>query len=256
MMSTMIKGTWAESPARRMLLKIRTLMGDEFSINDSNAFAVMERVLRHDSNCIDIGCAQGLYIDQMRRLAPAGRHLAFEPIPALYQNLRSRFDSYPNIAMHNLALSNQSGTAEFHWNVTNPGWSGLSERNYPSDQEQIKVLDVVLKRLDDMVPADLDIDLIKIDVEGAELKVLEGAVGLLRRCRPVVIFEYGLGSAEFYEAWPEQMFDLLQDAGLTVSPLETYLADGPSCDRNAFIRHFHEHLGYYFVAHPAPAAQT
>lgn len=184
----------------------------------------------------------------MRRLAPAGRHLACEPIPILYQNLQSRFGSYPNVTIHNLALSNQSGTAKFHWNVTNPGWSGLNEREYPSDQEQIEVLNVALKRLDDLVPPDLDIDLIKIDVEGAELKVLEGAVGLLRRCRPIVIFEYGLGSAEFYEAWPEQMFDLLRDAGLAVAPLEAYLADGPSCDRDSFVRHFHDHLGYYFVA--------
>lgn len=56
-MSTMIKGTWAEGPARRILLKVRSMMGDEYSINDSRAFAVMERVLRYDSNCIDIGCA-------------------------------------------------------------------------------------------------------------------------------------------------------------------------------------------------------
>lgn len=250
MISTMIKGTWAEAPARRMLMKIRTLMGDEFSINDSRAFAVMRRVLGNEANCVDIGCAQGLYLDEMLRLAPAGHHLAFEPIPALYKNLQSRFGSHPNLTIHNLALSNEAGQAKFHWNVSNPGWSGLSERDYPSDQDQIEVLDVALERLDDLIPADLRIDLLKIDVEGAELKVMEGAVGTLERCRPIVIFEYGLGSAEFYEAWPEQMFDLLEGIGLAVVSMEGFLAGEAPCDRVAFARNFHDHLSYYFVAYP------
>lgn len=246
----LIKGTPVERPARRMWLRTRSWLGREEAIIDQQAFTIMKRVLRRTSNCVDIGCAQGLYLDEMLRLAPAGRHWAFEPIPLLFGALTHRFRGCANVQFHNLALANSDGRTQFHWNVSNPGWSGLRQRAYPSADDQIEIIDVAQKRLDQVIPADVRIDLIKIDVEGAELAVLQGGIELICRCRPVIIFEYGLGSAEFYEAWPEEMFDLLEGCGLGVAPLATYLVGRPWLDRATFSRQFHDHVNYYFVAYP------
>jgi hypothetical protein len=52
-------------------------------------------------------------------------------------------------------------------------------------------------------------ELIKIDVEGAELQVLQGALTTLKQHRPIVVLEHGSGSAEAYETHPQDIFALL-----------------------------------------------
>ncbi|MCA9218658.1 MAG: FkbM family methyltransferase [Planctomycetales bacterium] len=47
-------------------------------------------------------------------------------------------------------------------------------------------------RLDDLIPSDADVDVIKLDIEGAELGALRGAIGVLSRTFPTVMFESGL----------------------------------------------------------------
>ena len=49
---------------------------------------------------------------------------------------------------------------------------------------------VELKKLDDVIPTDVTIDFIKIDVEGAELGVLKGAKNVLLKNKPIIIFEF------------------------------------------------------------------
>ncbi len=56
-------------------------------------------------------------------------------------------------------------------------------------------------------------DVIKIDVEGAEQQVLEGALETLRRHRPIVIFEHGTGSAEAFGTCPGDIYQLLREQG-------------------------------------------
>lgn len=245
-----LKGTRVEGPLRHLQMRIQAWRGEAGAAIDARAFKIMKRRLRRDSNCIDIGCAQGLYLHEMLRLAPARRYMAFEPIPDLYRNLQARFGRFPNVSIHNLALSDEEGTAMFHWNVQHSGWSGLKVRHYPDERDRVEVTDVQLKRLDDLVGTDHNVDLIKIDVEGAELKVLQGTRETLARCRPLVIFEYGMGSAELYEAWPERVLDLLDDVGLAVTPLDAYLEGDLVYERTQFLRDFHEHRHFYFVAHP------
>ncbi len=68
-----------------------------------------------------------------------------------------------------------------------------------------------LKRLDEMIPTDQTIDFIEIDVEGAELQVLQGGVETIRGFQPTIVFEHGIGAAGHYGTKPEQVFELLAD---------------------------------------------
>lgn len=209
---------------------------------------IIQRVLHKDSNALDIGCHKGEVLDIILRYAPNGLHYGFEPIPDLYDKLSQKYADTRCI-ISPIALSNNSGTTTFNYVVSNPAYSGLKKRQYDHPGEQDTIITVETGLLDSILPPGYRVDLVKIDVEGAELQVLEGARETLKRWKPVIIFEHGLGAADCYGTKPEQVFDLLASCGLKVSLLNHWLKGNPALDRESFMRHFHEGTEYYFVAH-------
>ncbi len=217
---------------------------------DASDFEHMRRLLAftltNDANCIDIGANHGAVLAEMRRIAPAGRHIAFEPLPHLCAQLR---DSYPDVEVHQSALYNEPGEAEFSY-VHGPadGWSGLRFRPLPGgEQAVVEQIKVVLEVLDDVLDPDYRPAVIKIDVEGAELQVMQGAMRTLREHRPVVIFEHGLGSANAYGTSPRDVFELLAEAGgYRIFDLD---GGGPYA-LPEFEHTFHTAARVNFVAHP------
>jgi FkbM family methyltransferase len=148
----------------------------------------------------------------MVRCAPRGRHIAYEPLPELADALARRF---PGVDVRNAAVSDHAGETSFVHVVTNPAYSGLRERSYPGD-EKLRTIQVRLERLDDALPEGYAPALIKVDVEGAELQVFEGARETLARHRPVVFFEHGKGGADHYGTTSGAVHDLLGEAGLRI----------------------------------------
>jgi len=246
-------GDTALEPMARIWWR-RLRVGPEHGRNArDNALAsqVMARILRADSNWIDIGTSTGDILWHVLRRAPRGHHVAFEPIPANAAILRARFPA--RVTVHAMALSDASGEVEFQHVVSNPGYSGLERRTYPSPDEQVQTIRVPVARLDDVLPADLRVDAIKVDVEGAELGVLRGAARTIRAWRPCVLFEHGRGAADCYGTTPEMIYDLLVgEYGLQISLPEDWLAGRPPLDRAGFVAQFGGDNCNY-LAHP-PAA--
>jgi FkbM family methyltransferase len=210
---------------------------------------VIARVCRPDSNCLDVGCHKGEILDLFIRHAPQGTHYGFEPIPDLYAALKTRYTA-PNLHIRDIALSNQAGTASFNYVVSNPSYSGLQKRKYDRAEEQDTLITVQTATLDSVLPAGFRVDMIKIDVEGGELLVLQGARETLHRWKPVLIFEHGLGASDVYGATPEAVFDLLTDVGLQVSLLDRFMKGRPPLGRSAFSEQFYSRKNYYFIAYP------
>lgn len=218
---------------------------------DMQTIEVMKRTLAHDSNAIDIGCHRGSMLLEMLKVSPAGRHFAFEPLPNMFAHLQADFGANPHVSLHNLALSDASGSVTFQHVVTNPGYSGLRQRHYDRENEQIEEIQVRTERLDDIIPSKTDIRFIKIDVEGAELQVLRGSIDTIRRCKPVIVFEHGLGAADYYGTSPEEVFDLLViDCGLRCFTMKHWLETGGGdfLDRLTFCDEFRSGRNYYFMA--------
>ncbi len=203
-------------------------------------------ILAPDSNCIDVGANHGAVLAEMTRIAPRGRHIAFEPIPQLCDALRQ---AYSGVEVHQAALYNETGEAEFSY-VHGPadGWSGLRFRPLPGEQQAtVETIKVSLEVLDQVLDPAYRPDVIKIDVEGAELQVLEGAVSTLKRHRPTVIFEHGSGSAETYGTSPADVFGVLsQQVGFRIFDLD---GAGPYTLAE-FERVFYAGDRVNFVAHP------
>ncbi len=183
---------------------------------------VLATVLHAESNCIDVGANQGAVLARMVELAPRGRHVAFEPIPELCQALRERF---PGVDVRGSALSDQAGSSTFSHVLGAPAFSGLRLReDLPSDAGQVRHLSVEVDRLDDVLAPGYAPAVLKIDVEGAELGVLRGAVGTLERHRPLILFEHGVGGADIYGSQSGDLFDLLAGVSLRIFDLD---GEGP-----------------------------
>lgn len=194
-----------------------------------------------DGHCIDVGCHVGDVLSELVRAAPDGRHIAYEPLPALASNLRAAF---PGVDVRNKALANEQGERAFTHVVGNAGWSGFRQRPTPH-AERFERLTVEVERLDDALPDSFRPTFIKIDVEGAELEVLQGALETLKAYQPVVAFEHGLGSADHYGTEPGDVHSLLTGAaGLRIYDLA---GDGPY-SLAEFRRAFAERRRVNFVA--------
>lgn len=222
------------------------------NIYDQQTREVLRRSLRSDSNCVDVGCHVGQILDWMIEDAPDGRHFGFEPLPDLYASLLDKYRDFANVEIFSVALSHNAEKREFRHVVSNPGYSGFRRRRYDRADEVVECINVATERLDSLLPHEISIDFIKVDVEGAELEVLEGARGCLLRDKPLVVFEHGPGAAGYYGTRPQQVFDLLSDCGLRLFTMETWLTTNPpqAMDRAEFCRQFEERLNYYFLAAP------
>ena len=208
---------------------------------------IMRRVIQHNSNCIDIGCHKGEILDVMLELAPDGHHTAFEPIPVFYNDLLEKYKGKADIFPY--ALSDRNGTADFQYVKNAPAYSGLRKREYTVNPD-IDVITVEVKKLDDLISGQ-KVNLIKIDVEGAELNVLQGAINVLKTEKPYVIFEFGMGASNYYDSTPEKMFQLLcVDAGLKISTLSSFVCSKGALSSDDFQKLYENRKEYYFIAHP------
>ena len=142
-------------------------------------------LIDRDRAAMDIGANRGIWAGQMAKLCPAV--WAFEPNPKLFAVLSASAAS--NVACRSEALSDQDGGTS----LLVPG-SGTRYSNQGASLSPIKVGDqphmrvpVTMARLDSLSPPPTG--LLKIDVEGHERAMIEGATELISRDKPTLIVE-------------------------------------------------------------------
>jgi FkbM family methyltransferase len=205
--------------------------------------ALLERSLSPDADCIDVGAHAGAVLRELVRLAPGGRHMAWEPLPEFAYRLRAEF---PSVEVREAALSDRAGERSFAHILEEPGWSGFLERPTPRGG-LVERITVRCERLDDALPDGVRPAFIKIDVEGAEEQVLRGAAETLGRHRPLIAFEHGAGSADCYGTTPQRIHSLLADQlGYRIQGMD---GDGPYTPAE-FADIFAVGDRVNFVAHP------
>ncbi len=134
---------------------------------------------------IDIGANRGIWADEMSRLTSTV--LAYEPNPKLYAFLERA--AAPGVQCRQVALSDAAGEAELLIPGENGRYSNQGASLNPDkvgDAPHMRVT-VEAARLDDLDPPATGF--LKIDVEGHERAVLDGAKGLITRDRPIMIIE-------------------------------------------------------------------
>lgn len=169
---------------------------------------------------LDVGANEGQTIDAYRRVLDASAQIhAFEPTPELFEGLERRYAADRAVSVHRLAVSDRSGTASF--NVM--GMSLLNsllemvpdDATYRTGATVASRVEVATTSLDDFCAARgiEHVTLLKLDIQGAEIKALRGAERLLRERRVDVLFIEVVFST-MYEGqayFPEIMERLSQD---------------------------------------------
>ncbi len=209
---------------------------------------IFKQILKPDSNVIDVGCHKGEILDLILKFAPDGSHIGFEPIPSMYENLVKKYRAKSNCVISPIAVSNKIGTSSFNYVISNPSYSGIKKRSYDNPSEKDTKITVETNLLDNIIPPDQKIDLIKIDVEGGEMLVLEGAKKIIRNHKPVILFEHGLGASDFYETGPEDVFQFFDGFGYEIYTLKEFLNDEKPLKKETFNAQFYEKINYYFLA--------
>jgi FkbM family methyltransferase len=152
---------------------------------------------------VDVGAYTGTSAVRFRNLFPGARLVCFEPNPEAHSELLITKSALGgDFTVFDKAVSDNDGNAAFFVQGVNPGMSGLSTRSLnsrdsialmndePGSREQINTRQVTVEtvKLDSVdLLHDQRIDLLKIDVQSMESKVLAGATALLRRTEVVLV---------------------------------------------------------------------
>jgi len=156
---------------------------------------LLQTLLADGDTFLDVGANIGMWtLPAAKLVGPAGHVLAFEPAPRMAGALRKSAwaNRFRQIRVFEVALSNRAGEADFSVEMENSGGSRLG--HMPDDPRRtFSGHRVKVTTLDDVVGAEglKAVALIKIDVEGFEAEVLQGATRTLTELRPALYFEIG-----------------------------------------------------------------
>lgn len=177
-------------------------------LNGLSAHPPIERILREHvrpgQHVLDIGGNIGWTARLMSMLVGAsGSVTAFEPVPAARANLQLNADAAParNIRVRPEAASDSAGEVDIHLGAEQE--TALATLRRPEPGAAGRTLRIRTLTVDSLLPELPTIAFAKIDVEGAEYKVLTGMAALIARDRPVLAIELS-------DAWLRRMGDSAQ----------------------------------------------
>ena len=159
-----------------------------YKVHEPLATKLLMEVLKPGMNAVDIGGNIGYYaMLEARLVGPEGKVIAIEPMPEnseqLCQNVKN--NGYKNIDIHKLAIGDRDGTAlmyitgKSNWHSLHPPVSAKGEMKVP-----VSTLDSLV------MPYNLaSVDLVRMDLEGYEIVVIEGMKRTLEKYGPRLLVE-------------------------------------------------------------------
>lgn len=151
--------------------------------NDQLAGRLVGSICESNKTFLDIGAHIGSVTSAVQRYDATVNIIAVEAIPEKAEQLRRKF---PHVVVHACAVGEEEGEIEFFIDLQQTGYSSI---NRPNNLSQIREIQVPTRRLDSLIASETEVDTIKIDIEGAELGALRGAIDILARSSPTVMFE-------------------------------------------------------------------
>lgn len=172
---------------------------------------------------IDIGSNVGeVCMNTAKRVGESGKVYAIEPHPDNIKRLKKNLslNTFSNIGLHQVALGNQTGTVKMY--TYDSGNLGMNRMLNEGEQNSTAV-EVQLTTLDRFVSEQQieELAVMKLDVEGYELKALQGAKETLRKFKPVIFMELDNGYLNEHGDNAADVIALLEGIGYEVKHSET-----------------------------------
>jgi FkbM family methyltransferase len=187
---------FGSSTIRKVLRRFRREVISESFIYPSlinNGYLHIERIIEVVKSrklggnlVLDIGAAGGETARMFASAFPSASIFAFEPIKTTFEKLQSNTKDVGNISIHNIALGSvkKESSINITGRVTSSSIFPTSPNEYFDKAEPFKITSteqIRIDRLDEVVNSGAQVDLIKMDVQGFELEVLQGGVDTLTR---------------------------------------------------------------------------
>jgi FkbM family methyltransferase len=190
--SLYVKSLLIGSPCDGMITRLRNFLTRrscpddvwEVLLEETRFPVVLQRLLTPTSNCVDVGCHVGSFLNEIIKLAPNGKHTAIEAVPFKANLLKKKFR---NVRVLSVAVGAQNATCTFVEDIERSGYSHIMD-DRPANSG-VRSYQMEMKRLDDLISE--RVDLIKLDIEGAEIDALKGATNTITTWRPSILFECG-----------------------------------------------------------------
>jgi FkbM family methyltransferase len=161
--------------------------GHDHYFNDAEFFIEFyDLVVGENSDVIDIGFNIGRQTEILLNITN-GRCIGIEASKRVYDYALDKFKSNSRVELFNLAVSNFTGAVDF---FDTPTFGTGSLYRTPDVNSATPTIKVEVKQLDDILPNENNISLIKLDIEGAEIPAIDGARRLVERNRPYMVMEY------------------------------------------------------------------
>jgi FkbM family methyltransferase len=219
---------------KKLVRSFAKLCGYEI-LGSSRAYATqrsMAGLLRQEriNLVLDVGANTGQFAEELQAFGYRGRIISFEPLASAHAQLRSKAKAHPNWTIaERTAVGAETGAVEIHVSGNSVSSSILAMLPSHSEAEPESIYvgteTVPVNRLDDLyAPSQTDRVALKIDVQGYERQVLEGAPLLLGSCR-AVIAEMSLVPLYERQVLAKDLWDLLAKQGFEPWSLEPGFRD-------------------------------
>jgi FkbM family methyltransferase len=210
-------------------------------------FSALRRLISEGDTVFDLGANVGLHAALFSKwVGSAGRVLAFEPVPETAWQLRETLalNRCANVEVYELAILDRAGHAEMNtFGPRHAAWNTFGRPKF-GDVTANDVITVPIQDLDTFCNDErIDhIDFLKIDVEGFERSVIQGAKELLTSNRiGSLSFEISQIPLEGSGVKPKEIFDALRACGYAAYRYDpaTQGFVGPILDSDAFYENFY-----------------
>lgn len=186
--------------------------------------AFLESALQPGALIVDVGANIGFFTLAVLAKSEGATVHGFEPSPGSFALLKAcilRNNLASRVTLNQVALYSEPGEMGFQVHADKYGaYDGFRDTGYAGVGEstvtkvQVTTLDMYAQQVG------LDrLDLLKIDVEGAELFVLRGARDVLTRLRPTVLFEVGYQNLRPFGILPSDLYRFFDGIGYRVANL-------------------------------------